>query len=81
MRLLGQNNAALACYDAALAAQPAQATFHNNRAVTLAELNRHAEALAACDKALTLEPDFAEAHVNRGMALMKLGRPTTQRCV
>jgi tetratricopeptide (TPR) repeat protein len=73
---LGRVEAALSCFDRAIALEPGFAGFHFNRANTLAErLDRPLEALEGFTKAIALQPDHAEAIFNRGNLLGKtLGR-------
>ena len=70
----GQAQSALACYDAALAADPGLVRAHYNRAVLLAVEGRSAEALAGLDATLSLAPRFAEALAARGNVLRALER-------
>jgi len=57
----------------AIAIQPDQAVFHNNRGLALRDLKRLNDALASFEQALSLEPGFFDAHNNRGMVLQDLG--------
>ena len=58
----------------AIAANPGDATAHNNYANVLRDLKRFDEALASYDRALKLKPDYAEAYKNRGNTLSELKR-------
>lgn len=58
----------------AVAANPGDATAHNNLANVLKDLKRFDEALASYDRALALKPDYPEAHDNRGNTLCELER-------
>jgi tetratricopeptide (TPR) repeat protein len=57
-----------------LAADPASAQAHSDRANALNDLGRASEALAAADRAIALDPDLADAHNARGVALYTRGR-------
>jgi tetratricopeptide (TPR) repeat protein len=50
----------------AAAANPRDATAHNNYGNVLRDLKRLGESLASYDRALQLRPGYAEAHNNRG---------------
>jgi len=65
--------AAIACYDDALALDPSLAAAHSNRGAALTALNRCAEALISLDRAISLEPDYAEAHFSRAITLLMQG--------
>jgi hypothetical protein len=54
--------------------QPDLADAHNNLAVALCDLRRHAEAETCAREALRLRPDYADAHSNLGMVLFDLRR-------
>jgi tetratricopeptide (TPR) repeat protein len=58
----------------AVAADPAQATAHNNYGNVLKELKRFDGALDSYERALRIDPDFAEAHNNYGNVLKELKR-------
>jgi len=70
----GDDTAALAACDAALALAPDYADAWNNRANALLGLDRPQEAVeAACTQALAQRPDFTDAHVTCGYALTLVG--------
>jgi predicted TPR repeat methyltransferase len=58
----------------AVAANPGDATAHNNYGNVLRELKRFEDALASYDRALKLTPDYAEAHNNQGNTLREIKR-------
>jgi Tfp pilus assembly protein PilF len=70
----GHIQAALACYEKALAIDPASARAHHDRASALLSLKRHKEALASCEAALALDPGYIPALHDRGYVLQALGR-------
>ena len=67
-----QFDAAIACYDKAIALKPNYAEAYSNRGNALKELKQFETALASYDMAISLKPDFAEAYSNRGNALQEL---------
>jgi hypothetical protein len=73
--LQGQQDweAAIACYDRALALDPGLAAAHSNRGAAFAAMNRCDEAIASLDQAISLEPDYPEAHFSRAVALLLKG--------
>lgn len=75
----GRASAALAAFDAALAAElesPSGASYltHFRRATALLSLGRTGAALQALDAALALNAHFAAAHLERARALAKDGQ-------
>lgn len=70
----GDYEAALARYDAAVAAQPESAEAHIKRAACHDKLGRHDAALKDADAAVALAPASAAAHHHRGTALLRLER-------
>ena len=70
----GDHAAAVHQIDAAIAANPAVAAAHNNRAVSLNVLGRRDDALASFERALALAPDYADALQARAGTLLDLGR-------
>ncbi len=63
---LGQLDASLASYDAAVALKRDYAVAYNNRGNVLRCLRRLHEALASFDRAIEIQPNFVEAHSNLG---------------
>ena len=69
---LGQLDAAVKCYEQALAIKPDFADVHNNLGNTLMNLGRLDAAVKCCQKALAIKPDFSGAHYNLGITFQKL---------
>jgi Tfp pilus assembly protein PilF len=74
-KAIGQVDAAVKCYEKALAIKPDFAEAHNNLGVTIQDLGQLNTAVRSFEKALALKPDYAEAHNNLGIVLMKLHQP------
>lgn len=60
---------ALACFDRAVAQDPAAALSWVHRGLALRKLGRKEEAVASCDRALQSNPDLALAWFTKGMLL------------
>jgi tetratricopeptide (TPR) repeat protein len=71
---LGRAEAALECYDRALALDAGNPDLHYNRATALQALRRFDDALQDYDAALALNPQDPEACNNRGVVLKELRR-------
>jgi hypothetical protein len=69
---LGRPQAALTCYDRALAVTPL-AELYVNKGTALRALNRDAEALASFAEAVALKPDLAEARWNASLVRLRQG--------
>ena len=65
---------AAALFGRAVAANPSDASVHNNLGNALEGLRRLDEALGSYERALKLKPDYAEAYNNRGATLQALNR-------
>jgi tetratricopeptide (TPR) repeat protein len=74
-RELGDLDAALASFDAALAREPRSAVLHHGRARTLDRLGRREDAWAAYRSAIELDPARASFHNDLGFSLLVAGRP------
>jgi predicted O-linked N-acetylglucosamine transferase (SPINDLY family) len=72
---LGEAEAAMADFDAVLAAQPGQAEALVGRAHAFLLLDRAAEGLAPAERAVTFAPQLAEAWFTRANLFSVLGRP------
>jgi hypothetical protein len=64
---------AIACFECAIAHDPACAEAHCNLGVALLNRNRLAAAIASCDRAVALKPKFVDAAWNRALALLAAG--------
>ena len=71
---LGQLDAAVKCYEQALAIQPDFAEAHSNLGVTLKDLGQLDAAVKCYEQALAIQPDYAEAYNNLGITLNELGQ-------
>lgn len=69
----GRIDAALECYDRALALLPDFPAALNSKGFALQDLDRMDEALACFTRAVELAPGMAMARLNLGMAQLKLG--------
>lgn len=65
---LGDMNAAITSYNAALALSADYSEAINNKGNAYASMGKFQEALAAFDKAIAMKPDAANFRCNRGMA-------------
>jgi tetratricopeptide (TPR) repeat protein len=71
---LGHKEAAIACYDQALAIQPDYSKALNNKGTALSALGHKEAAIACYDQALAIQPDDSAALYNKGNALSDLGQ-------
>ena len=69
-----QNEAALACYEKALALDPRHLSALCNSGVALRKMRRHEQALACYQRALAVKPDYADLLSNCGNLLRDLER-------
>jgi tetratricopeptide (TPR) repeat protein len=70
---LGRFDAAIECFDRAIAVNPGFSEAHYNRANALKEKGDLAAAIAGFRNAIRLRPVFAEAHNNLGITLQEAG--------
>jgi serine/threonine protein kinase len=70
---LGRFDEALACYDAAIELEPANAAVWVNRGNLLSSMNRRGDALAAYDRAAQLDPQCQPAWFAKGLELRHSG--------
>jgi tetratricopeptide (TPR) repeat protein len=73
-RELGDLDAALASFDAALAREPRSSDLHHGRARTLDRMGRPEDAWAAYRRAIELDPARAAFHNDLGFSLLVAGR-------
>ncbi|WAW09545.1 tetratricopeptide repeat protein [Oxalobacter vibrioformis] len=66
-----QFDAALACYDKAIALDPDFAEAYANRGLLYMETSESVLALADLSRAIALKPDFLKAYINRGALYVK----------
>ncbi|HXS06092.1 MAG TPA: tetratricopeptide repeat protein [Rhizomicrobium sp.] len=71
---LNQPDAAIACFEKAIAIRPDHAEAHHNLGILFAMLGRDDDAVAALGKVITLSPTHADAHSNLGIVFARLGR-------
>ncbi len=76
---LGQTEAALADFSAAIAAMPVYANAYHNRGRLLAQQGRPREALVDLEAAIRYAPERPDFYTERGNILMALGRPVDAR--
>jgi tetratricopeptide (TPR) repeat protein len=75
----GRTAEAIVAYQAAVAARPAEISWHCNLAALLSESGRHEEAIRETDAALALDPDCGAALYNQATSLLALGRAPAAR--
>jgi predicted O-linked N-acetylglucosamine transferase (SPINDLY family) len=75
LRQLGQAEAALVCFDEALALDPRHASAWEGRGNTLLALGQPEQALYCYDQVLADEPGRLDSRFNRGLAALRLHRP------
>ena len=71
---LGQPDAAIACFEKAVAIQPGNAEAHHNLGILFATLGRDDDAVASLSQVIALAPAHADAHSNLGIVFGRLGR-------
>jgi tetratricopeptide (TPR) repeat protein/2-polyprenyl-3-methyl-5-hydroxy-6-metoxy-1,4-benzoquinol methylase len=73
-KAIDQLDAAVKCYEQALAIKPDYAEAHSNLGVTLQELGQLDATVKSYKQALAIKPNYAEAHYNLGVTLQELGQ-------
>lgn len=71
---LGHYEAAIRCYERAIAAKADFAEAHNNIGNALQRSGQYADSIPWYERAIALNPDYAQAYSNMGAALQELGR-------
>jgi len=66
---------ALACYEDAIALDPAYYQARSNKAITLLAMKRLEDAEQACRDAMALDPKRVDAYVTMGMTMEEAKRP------
>src|ERR1700685_1323711 len=74
LKLLGRRQAALECFDRAIALDVRNAVAYHCRAGMYNELGRTGDALANYDQPVALNPRFVDAFYGRGEVLQQSGR-------
>ena len=74
LEALKRYDEALAAYDTALFASPADPGILHNKGIVLWRLKRHEDALAAFGKSLAIRPDHPSTLADRGEMLTVMGR-------
>jgi hypothetical protein len=74
LRRLGETDASIVEFDAALRIAPDHAPTWNARGAALAAAGRYDPATASFERAIALDPRLAEAHSNMGNTLASAGR-------
>ncbi|WWD16915.1 hypothetical protein CI109_101347 [Kwoniella shandongensis] len=69
-------NHSIELYTQAIALNPKDATFWNNRAMSKAKMEEHGGAISDATKAVEINPDYAKAYYRRGLAYLSILRPT-----
>ncbi|KAK8861195.1 hypothetical protein IAR55_002014 [Kwoniella newhampshirensis] len=69
-------NRSIDLYTQAIALNPKDATFWNNRAMSKAKMEEHGGAISDATKAVEINPDYAKAYYRRGLAYLSILRPT-----
>ena len=71
---LGQHDAAIADFDAAIRVKPDYADAYFGRGAAKADLGRYDAAIADYDVAIRLKPNYADAYIGRGAAKGRSGQ-------
>ncbi|OCF32273.1 protein phosphatase 5 [Kwoniella heveanensis BCC8398] len=69
-------NKSIELYTEAIASNPKESTFWNNRAMSKAKMEEHGAAIADATKAIAINPKYAKAFYRRGLSYLAILRPT-----
>ncbi|WVQ83409.1 hypothetical protein IAT38_005550 [Cryptococcus sp. DSM 104549] len=69
-------NASIDLYTQAIALNPKDSTFWNNRAMSKAKMEEHGAAISDATKAVEINPAYAKAYYRRGLSYLAILRPT-----
>ncbi|OCF58232.1 protein phosphatase 5 [Kwoniella mangroviensis CBS 10435] len=69
-------NKSIDLYTQAIALNPKDSTFWNNRAMSKAKMEEHGAAIADATKAIELNPNYSKAYFRRGQSYLAILRPT-----
>ena len=76
MKNLGDYEAAITDYDAAIRLRPDYVNAYYNRGVAKAKLDQYAAAITDYDAAIQFKPDYTKAYFSRGLAKRSLNKTT-----
>ncbi|ODN74317.1 hypothetical protein L202_06735 [Cryptococcus amylolentus CBS 6039] len=69
-------NKSIDLYTQAIALNPKESTFWNNRAMSKAKMEEHGAAISDATKAVSINPSYAKAYYRRGLSYLAILRPT-----
>ncbi|WVN87414.1 uncharacterized protein L203_102593 [Cryptococcus depauperatus CBS 7841] len=69
-------NKSIDLYSQAIALNPKDSTFWNNRAMSKAKMEEHGAAISDATKAIELNPSYSKAYYRRGLSYLAILRPT-----
>ncbi|KAK4688789.1 serine/threonine-protein phosphatase 5, partial [Tremellales sp. Uapishka_1] len=69
-------NKSIELYTEAIALNPKDSTFWNNRAMSKAKMEEHGGAISDASKAIELNPQYSKAYYRRGTSYLSILRPT-----
>ncbi|ORY26050.1 putative phospho protein phosphatase [Naematelia encephala] len=74
-RLLQNFTRSIDLYTEAIALNPKEPTFWNNRAMSKAKMEEHGSAISDASKAISLKSNYAKAYYRRGLSYLAILRP------
>ncbi|WRT65305.1 uncharacterized protein IL334_002248 [Kwoniella shivajii] len=69
-------NKSIELYTQAIALNPKDSTFWNNRAMSKAKMEEHGGAISDATKAIEINPAYSKAYYRRGLSYLSILRPT-----